>query len=50
MRLLTQCCVYIAQTQIKDDELEVLMQEATDGDDTAEYVDYHAFVTKMMAT
>jgi hypothetical protein len=37
------------QTQVGDAELDELILEATDGDPTASYIDYHAFVTKMMA-
>ncbi len=40
----------LSQTQIKDDELDTLVLEATDFEPGAEVIDYHAFVTKMMAT
>lgn len=38
------------QTQISPEELEALIAEATDDAHGAAFIDYHAFVTKMMAT
>lgn len=44
------CVPLCLQTQISEPELAALVDEATDHDPDAEFVDYHAFVTKMMAT
>ncbi len=37
------------QTPIEDAELEELIFEATDGNPAAEFVDYNAFITKILA-
>ncbi len=46
----TELCLDAVQTQAKEEELDNMVLEATDFVPGAEVIDYHAFVTKMMAT
>ena len=39
----------MCQTPVEDAELDELIFEATDGNPSTEFIDYNAFITKVLA-